>query len=206
MKLFERFDKVYCINLDKRPDRLENFDKQVKKYNLGEYVRVSAFDGSNLNYDTKTTNGVSNGAFGLLTTNIKIINEAISENLNSILIIEDDCYFTDEIIDIDTYFDCLPNDWDMLYMGGNHLVQPTIINEKIGKVYSTYTTHFVGIKSTIFQDILKNIEPKHQPIDVIYSNIHNKYNTYTFIPAIAKQQKGFSDIEKTIVDYDPHIK
>jgi hypothetical protein len=34
MRLFDRFDKVYCVNLDRRPDRLENFENQVKKLSL----------------------------------------------------------------------------------------------------------------------------------------------------------------------------
>ena len=38
MKLFDRFNKVYCVNLDKRPDRLENFKNQVEKYDLGEFT------------------------------------------------------------------------------------------------------------------------------------------------------------------------
>ena len=49
MKLFDRFDKVYCVNLDRRTDRLENFQKQVDKYNLGDYTRISAVDGLFLN-------------------------------------------------------------------------------------------------------------------------------------------------------------
>ena len=206
MKLFERFDKSYCINLDKRPDRLENFNNQVIKYNLGNYIRVSAFDGDSLGYDTKITNGISNGNFGLLKTNINIIDDAISNKLNSILIMEDDCYFTEEIVNIDTYFNYLPNDWDMLYMGGNHLALPLFVNEKVGKIDSTYTAHFVGIKSTVFQEILKISESKIQPIDVLYSLIQKSYNAYTFTPAIAKQKPGFSNIEKVMVNYDPFIK
>ena len=206
MKLFERFDKSYCINLDKRPDRLENFNNQVIKYNLGNYIRVSAFDGDSLGYDTKITNGISNGNFGLLKTNINIIDDAISNKLNSILIMEDDCYFTEEIVNIDTYFNYLPNDWDMLYMGGNHIIEPTYINKKICKIRLTYTTHFVGIKSTVFQEILKILEPKNHPIDLLYTLIQQSYNVYTFTPAIAKQMVGFSNIENKIVNYNPFIK
>jgi GR25 family glycosyltransferase involved in LPS biosynthesis len=207
MKLFERFDNVYCINLDKRPDRLENFDKQVKKYNLGEYVRVSAFDGSNLKNDTK----LSNGELGLVMTNINIINEAINNNFEKILIIEDDCYFTDEIINIDTYFNCLPNDWDMLYMGGNHNIHmgikpPTIVNEKVVKLHSTYTTHFVIIKSTIFEHIKTILNTKKYPIDIAYTQLQKMFNIYSFTPAIAKQIEGYSDIGNKFVNYDWLIK
>ena len=36
MRLFDRFDKVYCINLDRRTDRMENFNNEVVKYNLNK--------------------------------------------------------------------------------------------------------------------------------------------------------------------------
>jgi GR25 family glycosyltransferase involved in LPS biosynthesis len=207
MKLFERFDKVYCVNLDKRSDRLLNFNQLVETYDLGNYVRVSAVDGSTINNSTK----LSNGELGLIMSNLNIINEAISERLDKILIIEDDCFFTSEINNVDTYFNLLPNDWDMLYMGGNHNthigVNPPIkINDKVVKLHTTYSTHFVGIKSTVFEHIKIILESKKYPIDVAYTQLQKIFNVYSFTPAIAKQIKDYSDIQNKITDYDWLIK
>lgn len=210
MKLFDRFDKVYCVNLDKRPDRLENFKNQVEKYDLGEFTRVSAVDGSNINLN-EYGNDLKPGELGLVLTNLKIIKEAKENNYESILILEDDCSFTDEILNIENYFSKLPLDWDMLYMGGNHNTHmgvqgPIVVNEKVVKLHSTYSTHFIGIKKTLFDHIEIILSKYKEPLDVSYVKLQKIFNIYSFYPAIAKQIVDFSDIQNSITDYNWLIK
>jgi GR25 family glycosyltransferase involved in LPS biosynthesis len=210
MKLFERFDRVYLINLDRRPDRLENFNNEVLKYDLGTFERISAVDGLYLNLSEYNTN-LNKGELGLILTNLQIIKDAKNNNYKSILIIEDDCCFTDEIKNIDSYFNYLPKDWDLLYMGGNHnshigVPSPHIINEKVCKLHSTYTTHFIGIKHTVFDQIELIINEKNHPLDVQYTTLQKTFNAYSFYPAIAKQMVDFSDIQNTNTDYNWLIK
>jgi GR25 family glycosyltransferase involved in LPS biosynthesis len=207
MRLFDRFDKVFCINLDRRNDRLDNFNKEVKKFNLGEYERISAIDGKNLESDTK----LDTGNLGLIMTVKNILEKSFTMNYKKILILEDDCYFTDEVMKIDEYFSVLPLDWDMLYMGGNHNLHvgskpPIKINEKVIKLHNTYTSHFVALKENVFEDIIIQINGKDKPIDVIYSILQKKYLVYSFYPAIAKQSSDFSDINQGYVNYDWLIK
>lgn len=207
MRLFDRFDKVFCINLDRRKDRLDNFNKEVEKYNLGEYERISAIDGNFLEKNSM----LKPGELGLLLTVEKILKLSIDDRYTKILIIEDDCYFTDEIINIDKYFEFLPSDWEMLYMGGNHNIHvgykpPIKINEKVIKLHNTYTSHFVVLKENVFEDIIIQINDRDKPIDVIYSILQKKYSVYSFYPAIAKQLSDFSDINQTIVNSDWLIK
>jgi hypothetical protein len=207
MRLFDRFDKVYCINLDKRPDRLENFKKEVEKYNLGEFERFSAYDADKIDL-SKYPPIYRVGAIGLLLSNLDIIKDAKKNNYKKIIIIEDDCYFTDEILNIDSYFELLPKDWNLLYMGGNHVtIEPPIkINDKVCKLHDTYTAHFVAINENMFDVIEKSLNSEYKPIDEIYVNLQKKYNVYSFTPAIALQKEGFSDIEKTNVNYHWLIK
>jgi hypothetical protein len=203
MRLFDRFDKVFCINLDRRKDRLDNFNKEVEKYNLGEYERISAIDGNFLEKNST----LKPGELGLLLTVKNILTFSIEKKYSSIIIVEDDCYFTDEIVNIDEYFKFIPSDWEMLYMGGNHNIHvgykpPQIINEKVVKIHNTYSAHFVCLKSKLFEDIINCIEKKDEPIDVIYSKLQKKYLAYSFYPAMAKQTPNFSDINQIQVDYD----
>jgi GR25 family glycosyltransferase involved in LPS biosynthesis len=205
MRLFDRFDKVYCINLDKRTDRLEKFQRQVVKYDLGDYTRISAIDGTNLNIN-EYTNRLSPGELGLVLTNLEIIKDAKKNQYNNILILEDDCEITDEILNIEDYFGKLPSNWDMLYMGGNHNTHmgvqgPIVVNDKIVKLHSTYSTHLIGIKNTLF-DHIENIISKYQePLDVSYVKLQKIFNVYSFYPAIASQIVDFSDIQNKITDY-----
>ena len=210
MKLFDRFDKVYCINLDRRPDRMKHFEGQVKKYGLGEFERFSAYDGKKLNIKDHSYN-MSIGNLGLVLSNLEILNICKNKKYNNVLIIEDDCLFTDEVLKIEEYFNLLPSDWDMLYMGGNHNLHvgakpPIEINSKVIKLHTTYSTHFVALKSTVFNHINVILEKRNVPLDVGYVQLQKVFNAYSFSPAIAKQIKDYSDIQNKITDYDWLIK
>jgi GR25 family glycosyltransferase involved in LPS biosynthesis len=209
MKLFERFDKVYLINLDRRPDRLENFQQEVEKYDLGHFERFSAYDGKLLNLTNKYN--LKPGEIGIIKSNLDIIKEAKKNKYNTILIIEDDCVFKDEVVNFGDYFNLLPNDWDMLYMGGNHnthigISPPYKINDKVVKLHSTYSAHFVGMKSTVFNHIEVLLEMGRQPLDVEYVKLQKIFNCYSFTPALTSQLVNFSDIQESTTDYNWLIK
>ena len=156
MRLFDRFDKVYCINLKRRPERLDEFKKEIEKYDLGNFEVFEAIDGNNL---TNTrSKSLKHSEQGLIESNLQIIKDCIKNKYQNVLILEDDCFFTSEVNNLDDYFNKLPNDWDMLYMGGNHnthmgIESPKIINDKICKLHQTYSTHFVAIKNTLFEEL-----------------------------------------------------
>ena len=209
MKLFDKFDKVYCINLDRRPDRLENFKKEVEKYNLGEFERFSAYDGKQLNLTNEYN--LKPGEIGIIKSNLDIIKDAKKNNYKTILIIEDDCVFNNEIINFEDYFKLLPSDWDMLYMGGNHnthmgVKPPLKINDKVVKLHSTYSAHFIGIKSSVFDQIEELLEKSQQPLDVEYVILQKIFNCYSFTPALTSQLVNFSDIQELTTDYNWLIK
>jgi hypothetical protein len=208
MKFFENFDKVYCINLKHRQDRKNNILTECEKHNLG---KISFFDAYNGN-EIKNPYGILNGALGLILSNIDIIKDAKEKNYKNIIILEDDCYFTDEIKNIDSYLEMLPSDWDMFYLGGNHNVgwvgtePPVKVNEKIVKLHNTFTTHFVAINSTLYDILLERLSNFDDPIDVIYTTIQKTHNVYCTSEIIANQMTGYSDIENKVVDYHGIIK
>jgi GR25 family glycosyltransferase involved in LPS biosynthesis len=210
MRLFDRFDKVFCINLDRRPDRMLHFEEQVKKHNLGEFERVSAVDGSDV-YKNTYYNNLLPGEVGVILSNKKILETSIEKRYETILIVEDDCLFHENVKNIGHMFNYLPKDWDMLYFGGNHNLHigknpPEKINEFFSKLHSTYSAHIVGLKLKIYQDILDEISKLDKPLDVVYSEFQKKYNAISFSPGITSQLTNFSDIQNKIVDYNWLIK
>jgi GR25 family glycosyltransferase involved in LPS biosynthesis len=207
MKLFEKFDKVYCINLDKRTDRIEKFEKQVKEYDLGEFDRFSAFDGKKLNIKSNLLPGEN----GVIKTVLSILEKSKKENLNSILIIEDDCIFDKKILQFENYWNNLPKDWDMIYFGGNHNLHvgaepPKKINENVIKLSNTYAAHCIGFNSRIFNVIIESIKNYNFPLDVTYQHLQKYFNIYGFSPSLCTQNPDFSDIQNKFVDYTWLIK
>jgi len=207
MRLFERFDKVYLINLHRRPDRLCNFIEQVEKHDLGEFQIFEAFDGDKLN----VSSNLLSGEIGIIRSVIGVIEDAIDKNYSKILIVEDDCEFNGNIKNIDSYYSNLPDNWDMVYFGGNHNIhlnckEPEKINDYIVKLTNTYSAHCIAIKKHMFNVILESIKNYHHPLDVSYHHLQKYFNVYGFYPGVAYQKPNFSDIQKQLTDYTWLIK
>ena len=83
---------------------------------------------------------------------------------------------------------------------------PIVVNEKVVKLHSTYSTHFIGIKKTLFDHIEIILSKYKEPLDVSYVKLQKIFNIYSFYPAIAKQIVDFSDIQNSITDYNWLIK
>jgi GR25 family glycosyltransferase involved in LPS biosynthesis len=200
------FDKIYCINLDKRTDRWDFFTKQCEKYSINSVERISAIDGSLVDggmYPPKFLKG----EIGLLLTSIKIFEDAIKKGYENILLIEDDCLLNDNFFKLDEYFSLLPDDWVMLYFGANHNThggweEPKKINDRVLKLSHSYSAHMIGFKKIIFDEILTILKSFMDQNDVVYSKLQKKYPSYCFTPTIATQLVGFSDIQNKEVDYN----
>lgn len=200
------FDKIYCINLDRRVDRWDHFLKQSNRFHLENFERISAVDGNELN-SSDYNSPLSKGELGLLLTTTKIFEKAKEENIQRILILEDDCVFENKILDLQIYLNNLPEDWDMVYFGGNHNLhgdypQPIVVNDYVKKVLYTYSSHMIGFQNKIFDKIISLSKTNQFAIDVVYSMLQKENNCYTFYPRLSTQLVDYSDIQNKITDYN----
>lgn len=216
--LTDLFDFSCCINLDRRPDRWEESTNQFNKWGLTNITRIPAIDKNNLppNIPNVTLSYGGKGALGLLLTTLQILEYAQENLYKSILIMEDDVYFTPEVHNIEALMSYVPLDWDMLYIGGNHnfhcpesRAQPIPVNERVLKCQHTFTTHCYAIKSHMYPILIERLSALIHPIDKSYAEIQKEYNVYSIHPSVAKQREGFSDIENKFISserYDFLIK
>lgn len=201
--LNDYFDKIYCINLDKREDRWNNVKNQFETHNIN-VQRFSAIDGKTLDFNQH----ISPGAFGCLMSHLKILKDASEKNYNRILITEDDVEFCDDLNS--TFFEYekqLPN-WDILYLGANHALcntyennPPIRVTENVYKVEHAYALHAYAVGKSSYQILIDNISKMNEPVDVIISRILKNLNAYLFRPHLAWQSSGYSDIMEELVDY-----
>jgi hypothetical protein len=204
------FDKIYCINLDRRTDRWEHFLNQSKNFGLNDFERISAIDGGKLN-PSDFSSPLNQGELGLLLTTIKIFKDSIQNKYEKILILEDDCVFENELNKIDLFFRSLPSDWDMIYFGGNHNVhggypEPIVINDYVKKVSYTYSSHMIGFNIKIYEKIMSLLKTNQFPVDVVYSRLQKENKCYTFYPRLSTQLVDFSDIQNKVTNYNWLIK
>jgi GR25 family glycosyltransferase involved in LPS biosynthesis len=193
MKINECFDKIYCINLDERPDRWESALNEFKKVGLDSVERFSA-----VKHDK--------GVIGCRESHLNIIKKAKENKLNNVLIFEDDIKFVDESIPYisNTLEQLNTTDWSLFYLGAT--VDPNVsylteVSDNLVKTNFAYTTHAYAINSNVFDKIL-NEAPYHPIIDVFYCrHIVSMGNSLIMNPMLAIQQEGYSNIENHQADY-----
>lgn len=202
--LINNFDKVYCINLKRRQDRWKKCLVEFKKNNLVGIERYQAIDGKLYDWSTTTYDPkLLKGELGILETHINIITEAVEKGYESVVMLEDDVYFTPEIAKLEEYLNDVPSDWDMIYLGGNHTygLIPEMVTDKIMKLHNTFATEAVIIRKSLFQKILDITQPREHQIDWYYSNLQKSNNVYGCYPNITLQKIDYSDIQNKVVDY-----
>ena len=215
------FDKIYCINLDSRPDRYKLAINEFSRWGV-DVERISGIDGNLIQQNNRFIG--KSGAYGLLLTHIEILKNALENRYKNILILEDDVEF---IKDFNEKFSekilMLPDNWDLLYIGGNNVFSRgkfqlisgdenfvithenyKTLNHEICTTTWTQCAHSLGINSKFYEILLNEINDNMNiPIDTIHCKLQQKKcKAYTFIPSLVLQRPSFSDIEGCYVDYN----
>ena len=123
-------DKIYVINLKRRPDRLQEFKNEIKKHTILDYnndiTYFEAIDGKFLKLTDKFLKLFRNndfnyhpGVLGCFLSHYKIYEEIVnSKNINRVLIFEDDVKFKTKsfVKDWNNLYKKLPNDCGILVL------------------------------------------------------------------------------------------
>lgn len=204
------FNKIYCINLDRRTDRWEECLNEFKKHNLN-VERFSAIDGRNLEIvlEELLAQGLTVGNIGAIYSHRAIIQYAKDKNFENILILEDDIEFHENVNQL--FFDYImdiPSDWDMIFFGGNHsenniwMTEPLIsVTEHVYKIIRSYANHCYVVKNTAYDKLIEALSRKDKPNDVLISDIQKQLNCYLFRPHLAWQRPSYSDLQEQFTEY-----
>ena len=201
--LNDYFEKIYCINLAKRPDRWEFAKKQFLNNNITA-IRYEAIDGNQ--YDL--VNRLKPGELGCLLSHLNVLKECQKNNIENVLITEDDVEFCDDLNEKFFQYQKELPDWDILYFGANHALcnpyesnPPIKISEHVYKVVHAYSTHAYAVNKSCYNELINHISNPIKPLDVMYSMIQKDLNVYVFRPHLAWQVEGYSDIMEIDIDY-----
>lgn len=211
------FGKAYVKNLHNSKERMDLFHISASKIGL-QYDRVEAIDGTKFvdtNYNFMHGRHhikypASGGFYGSQLTAEIILMQEISKESNSCMIFEDDTVFHEWINDLDYSELTLPDDWDIIILGGitnskktsDEIIFRKIINEnkKSSSDINTLVAgcHGVAVHSRVYLDLFKTLNEKKFWGDHAINNlIDNGKNVYLFYPHLVYQnRKLFSDINK----------
>lgn len=187
------FGQIYLINLDKRLDRLSESLSQLDEYNI-PFKRISAIEDK------------ESGARGLRDTMLLIFNEAIENNYESILVLEDDFQFVENPNSfMGEVVKQLPENWHMVLLG----CQPTTgfhyrKSANLLNLQKAYATHSVAYSKQCIKEIMAR--EMGYPIDNwLCDEIQVMGQTYCTYPFLCTQRPGHSDIGKTYIDWRPFM-
>jgi len=203
---FDFFDKIYCINLPQNKDRWNTVSKEFEKVGIMDKVeRIWATPPHEKCTIPKLNKPI--GEFGCWLSHGKAIVHAIESNVENILIVEDDTTFTNESsLLLKTALSELPNNWDILFLGGNPVRPIKQISPTLSKIIDTFyctMAYSLPKKSLLkFYDEYIELLSNNLPIsDFGTSTFAVKNNGYAITPCICYQQPGYSDIQQKHHDY-----
>lgn len=186
------WDKALCINLDKRTDRWEESQAEFTRFGI-EVERFPALTGTN-------------GMQGLHYSNQCIFRAHAGQ---SILVLEDDVIFNKgaSIGGLIVAHNELPDNWDMLYLGGNAQHNQKRFSNWLYRADGILTTHAILYSGKMTQWLADNMQvpevvDRQNTIDVWYAKeIQPRFNCFIAYPQIAGQRFGYSDICGMEINY-----
>ena len=192
--------KIYYINLDRRPDRNEHINNELKKINFeGPIERIDAIDGRKTNignlpnalitdegkYDAQDKNKgmyyiLTPGAVGCALSHLKTYNKIIEEMKNDehALILEDDITINNDFMNqLNNYVNKIPQ-FDILFLGyhmhANSEEKKEEIYGKPGKIWGLFG-YIINKKAAIE---IKKVFPLRYQIDTEMPKIFNNLSVF----------------------------
>lgn len=166
--LFNHIDGAFYINLNRRVDRRDNFEKQIQKIGI-EVERFSATEFKS--QETGSDNW--NCKIACTHSHFRVVQKAKDRKWNNVLIFEDDCIFAEDFINkTQQCINEIKNlEWNILYLGGEPNNYCNSITTNLCKVTSgVYGTHAYVVNSNFFDKIL-SIPYTLGIVDQLYMNI-----------------------------------
>lgn len=217
-------DIGFYINLDNREDRRNKIENQLNDLKITGINRLSAFN----DYDS--------GPLNCKKSHYMAYEFFLETNLETLLILEDDCLFLD---DLNKYYnqiidDIYDTDWDLFWLGCRNRIKPNYYKNNCYKVSSVSHAHSYIIRRNFCEEIL-NLYPieKYNSIAIdellclsvygedmvanpykydFYNNMNPLHSFKTsrtalcYQKALTTQYKSFSDLWLMDVDYEDYIK
>lgn len=187
------------VHLEKRTDRLAGLEEEMNRIGLKYEI-----------FPAVNPPGVPAGATGSVYSHIEVLKGVKGD----LFVFEDDVCFIDQAKEIlDLALSELPDDWDMLYLGGNPKVPQFRYSEHLylsrGGIH---TNHAILYREKARNFILYEYGYDFRTNEIgIYDHWlfmvgQKKMNVFIISPMIAWQKPGYSDCRGNYQDYYLHMR
>ena len=123
MNLKNYFDRVVVISLRRRSDRLKRMQARMREvgWPFATPEVFDAIDGGSGTVPCPKRWISGGGAYGCQQSHIQVLQRALMDKVESILVLEDDCEFRPTFKkDVQKFVGSVPSDWEALMIGGQH--------------------------------------------------------------------------------------
>jgi GR25 family glycosyltransferase involved in LPS biosynthesis len=185
---------TFVTALKRRPERLQKTLAHFKERGLPPPYVVYGVDGAALNIGTFPLKeremgcNIRSNVFGCLTSHRIIWLLALRFKLPYVLVCEDDVVFTENVINkFNLWKKELPEDWDMLYMGGWHHYlhsKPIVQYSEHVQKYNPVGTWAYIVKYDFLGTLLDVTAREMVDVDVIIAKKLADKNIYVFHPRL----------------------
>lgn len=146
MSLETMFSSVVCINLNSRGDRWDRFRQNLElvDWPFPQVERFRAIDGRICPPPPWVQNRYRDcpGAWGCYQSHLRILEDTLLDQHNSVLILEDDALLDAGTLEgIVEFLEHVPEDWDHLFFGGEHMKPPVAVNDHVVRGIQIHRTH-----------------------------------------------------------------
>jgi glycosyl transferase family 25 len=198
----QNIDKIIYINLEKRTDRKEHIENELKKFNL-PFERFDAFE----------TKGM--GILGCGYSHLGVLKKAKEMNYKNILILEDDFIFLvnkEEFETELTNFFNLNLHYDVLFLSYGVNKYETLNNETVNRVLESCSASGYIVHHSYYDKLISLYEWAMPLLgntgmhwiyanDQIWKEYQKKDQWLYFIKRIGKQIDGYSDNSERMTYY-----
>ncbi|MGW8177781.1 MAG: DUF6171 family protein [bacterium] len=197
------FQKIFCIVMEDEEKRWESFTRNLIEWPFHSVVKYPAVAGNKFRPPSWWCAGKP--AWGCYRSHLQIIEKCINHNINSVLILEVDAQLIPGFIGKFTEFwNDLPSNWEMIYLGGQHLSMdkhpPVQISDHVWKPWNVNRTHAYALQGSglhkVYDHLLRRDWKRRHHIDHHYGRLHQsgKINLYCPKSWLIGQRGGFSRI------------
>lgn len=197
--------RCYVLNLERRPDRWAGFVARMPAdwpRELPAAERVSAVDGR----ETTVPDGWESGpgAWGCLQSHLALWDRIFTDGQPALILEDDATFCADFACRLADFAGAVPPDWDLLYLGGQHILPPATIpglpstihghSPTVVRCQGVKKTHAYAITPAACQKLYGQIAAAPYHIDVALAMLHRGLNVYAPGQWLCGQAAGVSDV------------
>jgi hypothetical protein len=202
-EVFARLD-IVVINLDSRPDRLEEFTEEMTRLGIHSWRRLTAVDGRK---EFPYLDPFYSGSIGCSLSHVEAFEQAEWDGAEALLICEDDVEFLVDkatiALAIQEFLDNASLDVLALYgraRGGSHRISGNlrIVVGLVGTVCYVVKPHMTKVIGDLFTAGVADLQQckRKGKSDVLWNRLQAKgYFFASPVGSYTRNREGFSDIE-----------